>query len=89
MQVASRSSRPIPTNPMLFVTGPGRACAEAVLRAVSRYEEKTLAEIHDAVLNDYGTVTLRTVSRYLSIFARRGVIAKMGEATPHLYTRKR
>jgi hypothetical protein len=84
----SARSKP-PANPMLFVTPAGRACAEAVLRAVTRWEEKTLAEVVDAVRNDFGSVTERTVSRYLALFARRGVIIKLGENVPYLYRKQK
>jgi len=50
---------------------------EAVFKHLSFYQARTLLQIYDHVLNDYGTVTTRTLYRALKVLLEDGKVKKV------------
>ncbi len=67
---------------MMYLVRP--ALAECIVRAIGRHEV-ALRYVMDAVLNDYGSVSHRHVSRYLDAMVRYGDVEREGSVCNHRY----
>lgn len=66
---------------------PNQALADSILRALGRGQELRLRDVGNYVRNDYGTVSWRAISRYLSAMVRRGDVLAGGVRNNHSYQR--
>lgn len=64
-------------NPQYWVIKSGRALHEAVLSAISLRECVPAKQIHNRVLNDYGSVSFRTVNRVISKLVKNGFLKQI------------
>ncbi len=56
----------------------GPAIRECVLRAFNRVLEQSFEEVYDRVINDYGSVSDRTVYRHLGVLVKEGALVHEG-----------
>lgn len=62
---------------------------ESVLHALGRGQELTLGEVTRSVCNDYGTISSRTVLRYLDQLTDDKCVERTGVRGHFIYTRSR
>ncbi len=64
---------------------PRPALSESILRALGRGQELVLGDVMSKVRSDYGTVSRRSVLRYLAAMARRGDVRRDGKPRCFVY----
>lgn len=77
------------SDPLLLFPDTSRAVAASCMHAVSGRRELKLSEIMDHVINDYGTVSTRTVNRVLAKLVEYGVLKRVGKSSAYVYSRSK